>query len=216
MQDPLGAYEPPEGSVVHDSAWRVDPVAASGGYAWALTAAVLVAIAWVVWGLVAGAEPSPLNALEHAAAAAPWVVGCALLAIMGLGATKRCFGFGRGTAHALVMAALFQVATYTSGLGALGRDAWVLLIAVPTGGGAAVATFLAWRHRKQVDHARQSVAGFAYFAWAIALLRAAALRFELHRAMGGEGGAMVSAGVFLGAALAAIPWLARHGFRSGT
>lgn len=205
----LGAYDPPEGSVTLRSGWRVDPERAAKGYSVALALGMGVVVSWLGWGVVVEPAASHQTLVQRASAAAPWVVGCVLLAIMGLGATKRCFGFGRGTAHAFVMAGLFQVATYTSGLGEIGRDQISLVIGVPMGGGLAVAVFLAWRHRRHVDVARQAVAGFSYFAFAVALVRAASLRFELHRAIGGEGGAMVSAGIFLGAAFASIPWLWR-------
>ena len=204
-EGPLGSYEPPEGSAVHDSGWRVDPERASRGYAIALALGVVAVGGWLAWGASAPLDPSSADPV----ATARWVVGSVLLAIMGLGATKRCFGFGGGTAHALVMALLFQLATHTSGLGELGREALELVVAVPAGGGFAVALFLSWRHRRKLEIARQAVAAFAYFSLAIGLVRAATLRFELHRGLGSEAGTMVSAAVFLGAAIVAIPWLWR-------
>lgn len=206
----LGEYDPPEGSITLRSGWRVDPDRAAGGYAIALAVGAALVLGWLAWGVTVEALPETHpTSVERAARAAPWVVGFVLLAIMGLGATKRCFGFGRGTAHALVMAVLFQVATFTSGLGELGRDALALVVGVPMAGGLAVTLFLAWRHRRELERARQAVAGFAYFCGAFTWVRAAALRFELHRDLGGEGAAMVSAGIFLGASVAAIGWLWR-------
>lgn len=205
----LGAYDPPEDSITLRSGWRVDPDRAARGYAVAISLGGMLTLAWLSWGLLVEADPTPWTGVERAATAAPWVVGCTLLAIMGLGATKRCFGFGRGTGHAFIMAVLFQVATFSSGLGDLQRESVELLVGVPLGGGLVVALFLSWRHRRHLDVARQAVAGFGYFAFAFTLLRAASLRFELHRALGGEGGAMVSAGVFFGAGFVAIPWLWR-------
>ncbi|MBX3250987.1 MAG: hypothetical protein KF901_27670, partial [Myxococcales bacterium] len=98
----LGRWTPPEDSVTWRSAWSVDPAHASVGYARALFGLALLAAALLLWILARQGEalalPEALRGsaqVMRRARSAPWTVGAALLALMTLGTTKRCFDFGR-------------------------------------------------------------------------------------------------------------------------
>lgn len=98
----LGRWTPPEGSVTWGSGWSVDPARAARGYAVASTllgasAAVLTAVVLSRHGLWVPSGLEDAARAQRHAASAPATVGVALLVLMTLGATRRCFGFGPGT-----------------------------------------------------------------------------------------------------------------------
>ncbi|HJK89309.1 MAG TPA: hypothetical protein RMH85_18295 [Polyangiaceae bacterium LLY-WYZ-15_(1-7)] len=95
------------------SGWSVDPERAARGYAVALGVCVVALGALLPLLLESGREAQPVRAslvalgqADRGARAVPWVLGTTLLAVMALGATKRCFGFGRGTLRGLGALAL--------------------------------------------------------------------------------------------------------------
>ncbi|MEM1418545.1 MAG: hypothetical protein AAGH15_26865, partial [Myxococcota bacterium] len=98
----LGAWVPPGGSVVLRSARRVDPDWAAPRVALAhALLALLVVLALFAWP---GERTYPASVPDSARAfrealVAPYRVGLAFVAMMGLGAAKRCFG-APGTAWA--------------------------------------------------------------------------------------------------------------------
>jgi len=95
-------WEPPEGSAVRDSARELDPwaIAPKAGLALALGGAL--ALAWAVVAPHFAGEPVPPH-LERFHFPSRWTPLGGLLAIMALGATKRCFGFGWPTAVGLAL-----------------------------------------------------------------------------------------------------------------
>ncbi len=210
----LGRWEPPPGSVVLRSAWRVDPDQAARGYAFALVLAVVVVGAWVLWrapGVVTLPTPdpelAPLLRARQAYEAAPCVVLTVTFGLMGLGATKRCFGFDHGTLVGGLVVGAMQLAAWALPWGAS-------RFSVQLGGSAAVgalaaAAVVSWPWG--LPTRRRAVAATAYghlwaFAWQAA--RADYLRGwwpgDLLVAQVG-----IAAGAALGASVVAIPWLLR-------
>jgi hypothetical protein len=95
-------WEPPEGSAVRDSARELDPwaIAPKAGLALALGGAL--ALGWAIVAPMLAGEPVPphLERFHFPNRGTPFG---GLLAIMMLGAVKRCFGFGWPTAVGLVV-----------------------------------------------------------------------------------------------------------------
>lgn len=210
----LGRWEPPPDSVVLRSGWRVDPERASGWYAGCLALAASLVAAWVVWRWPLLAQP-PTVALEPGVAslwrareahrAAPFVVAAALLGFLGLGATKRCFGFDRGT---LVGAGAAGATLLVAWSGYLGTSDFLFLLGVGAFLGfcdAAIALALPWGRSSR----RRALAAAAYVAlWGFAVLAARA-RFLVAGWPGEDvvAPAMLAAGAAIGTAALAIPWL---------
>lgn len=95
-------WEPPEGSAVRDSARELDPwaIAPKAGLALALGGAL--ALGWAIAAPLFAGEPVPPQ-LEPVYFPNRWTPLGGLLAIMALGAAKRCFGFGWPTALGLAV-----------------------------------------------------------------------------------------------------------------
>ncbi len=217
----LGRWEPPPESIVRRSGWRVDADAVSRAYAAALTLGATTVVAWVAWtlwrapGLHALREQeadSAWAALRRAAeayAAAPYVVLTVLFGFMGLGATKRCFGFDRGTSFGLLVAVLLQLGAWAL---SPGRERFLSLFAAGAGAGLAAAAGAAW-WRWGRDTRRRALAATAYFQlWAFAWQAARArylLRWWPDPPLSAQ--MAVAAGAAVGASLLAVPWLWRAG-----
>ncbi|MBO6939153.1 MAG: hypothetical protein JJ863_29555 [Deltaproteobacteria bacterium] len=89
----MAGWAPPEGSAVRDSARALDPwaIAPKAGLAMALAGAL--AIGWALAAPSFAGEPAPAH-LARFYFPSRWTPLGGLLAIMALGASKRCFGFG--------------------------------------------------------------------------------------------------------------------------
>jgi len=98
----VAGWVPPEGSAVRDSARELDPWAIAPKAGLALVFAGSSAIAWALVAPAVAGEPAP----AHLAAfyfPSRWTPLGGLLALMALGASKRCFGFGWLTAVGLAL-----------------------------------------------------------------------------------------------------------------
>lgn len=97
-------WEPPEGSAVRDSARELDPWAIAPKAGVALALGGCVALGWAIAAPLLAGEPVPPH-LERFHFPSRWTPLGGLLAIMALGAIKRCFGFGWPTALGLAVGA---------------------------------------------------------------------------------------------------------------
>ena len=98
----MAGWVPPEGSAVRDSARELDPWVIAPKAGLALGFAGSSAIAWALVAPAFAGEPAP----AHLAAfyfPSRWTPLGGLLALMALGASKRCFGFGWPTAVGLAL-----------------------------------------------------------------------------------------------------------------
>ncbi len=96
------SWEPPEGSVVQGSARELDPwiIAPRAGAALAIGGAL--ALGWAIVAPLMAGDPVPPH-LQRFYFPSRWTPLGGLLALMVLGAAKRCFGFGWPTAVGLAV-----------------------------------------------------------------------------------------------------------------
>ncbi len=95
-------WEAPEGSAVHDSARELDPWTIAPRAGLALVVAGLLALGWAALAPTFAGEPAPAH-LARFYFPSRWTPMGGLLAVMALGAIKRCFGFGWPTALGLAL-----------------------------------------------------------------------------------------------------------------
>jgi hypothetical protein len=153
----LGRWVPPENSVTWTSGWSVDPRRAARGYAIALV--LLAGLAGGATSLVLARTPRTLASTMADTArvyrhfeSLGATLGAALVALMTLGTTKRCFGFGMGTAIGATCGVAFSFGVTFVGEA---RTAWLPAFAL-----ALVAPWLtSW---VAIDERRRVLAAFAW------------------------------------------------------
>lgn len=160
----LGRWTPPPESVTWRSGWSVDPERAARGYAIALVllaAGVAALTAWLVAQQTMLLPPTVADAarVQRHAASVLSTIGAAFVALMTLGTTKRCFGFGPGTWVGLGLAAVLAVGVTTFGEP---TRVWLPALAIGLGVGLA-GSWLAgsWAG---VEERRRFAAAFAWLA----------------------------------------------------
>jgi len=156
----LGRWVPPEDSVTWTSGWSVDPRRAARGYAFALV--MLAGLAGGATALVLARTPRTIaSAMADSARvyrhfeSLGATLGAALVALMTLGTTKRCFGFGMGTA---IGAAVGVALSFGAPFVGETRTAWLPAFAV-----AFVAPWsVGFASRITIHERRRVVAAFAW------------------------------------------------------
>jgi hypothetical protein len=161
----LGRWVPPEDSVTWTSGWSVDPRRAARGYALALV--VLAGLAGGATALVLARTPRTIaSAIADTARvyrhfeSLGATLGAAFVALMTLGTTKRCFGFGMGTAiGATCGVALSFGATFVGEA----RTAWLpsFVVAFVAPWSVGLASWIT------IDERRRLVAAFAWSTLAL-------------------------------------------------
>ncbi len=208
----LGDWQAPADSVVWGSAYRVvDPRRAAVVYGALLIlgAGVAISAATLVDVPSAPLETLRVAFLERAMRGIYWTVATVFVLVLMLGATKRCFGFGRGTLIGMV-AAVGAAATsvYVTASWPGWSDAVVGTV------GTVVVVALATRSRS--DESRRLLAMFGYVSLAQVAWRAAQMAFDFAPPLGGEDALVrsaMSAGVAAAVAGVALVWTA--GKRAG-
>lgn len=156
----LGRWVPPEDSVTWTSGWSIDPRRAARSYAVALV--LLAGLAGGATALVLARTPRTLaNAMADTARvyrhfeSLGATLGAAFVALMTLGTTKRCFGFGMGTAIGAACGVALSFGAHFVGEA---RTAWlpsfIVALVAPWSVGLA--------SRVAIDERRRLVAAFAW------------------------------------------------------
>jgi hypothetical protein len=134
-----------------------------------------------------------------------WTVGTTFVLVLMLGATKRCFGFGRGTLVGMLAGAgVAATSVYITAPWPWWSDAAV--------GGAVAIAVVALGTRWEIDQRRRLLAMVGYVSLAQVGWRAAQMAFDLAPPLGGEDALVrsaTSAGAAATVAGVALAWTAR-------
>ncbi|MEO0321557.1 MAG: hypothetical protein AAF447_01235 [Myxococcota bacterium] len=165
-------WSPPPGSIVHRSTRRVDPVWAAPRVALGHALVLLLVAGCLAWwpGLRWPEGEGVPSAMAYGdALAAPARVAFAFAWLLGLGATKRCFGAPRAAWAALGFGALAAEAAARFLASYPDLDPWALVAVAVAGVAAAEALARLSRPRRALSFAVPAHAtwgAFAVFGWA--------------------------------------------------